>query len=439
MASRSGLGDLPQDVFVNCILRQITKPDLASLRATSTGFRALVTPVLFASYVNLRMQQTLTGLSYHSSEPSLPVHISPDTAKPSKSANSPPRDTQSNARGSLREQDFNLFVQAATETGVIRPDGQPIHQDLAGQFFLDGLAANYEDAQVILLLACLPHLEKLTFHGFPARKFKCLQWEMYLGRIRHGFCKLIEFKAGQYATGSEIFQWDMDDFSFLFELPYLRMLHVEFVNINNYIQRWNFAPASLPLTSLREALSLHKDSLRSLSLDFRDSHLGNGLDSDSLGSLKEFWKLTWLHMDYPRLISRKLESEEHDLSAILPDAIEVLSLNYAFTTVWGYEVRRDLIHLLRHGREICPNLKTVILPDFMNNDAEAEWDKLESMFTAQGLELSVIYDLRYAPLEERQTEIMQRWTWYMVLKRFDRNPGYPVPGILLVRSRHGML
>jgi len=72
-------------------------------------------------------------------------------------------------------------------------------------------------------------------------------------------------------------------------------------------------------------------------------------------------------MDYPRLVGIGINSGTRNLSAILPAATQVLSLDYAIgfhcaiDEEWGNEVCCDLVHLVQSRLLVCPNLTTVAL------------------------------------------------------------------------------
>ncbi|KAL9624333.1 MAG: hypothetical protein Q9160_001580 [Pyrenula sp. 1 TL-2023] len=465
MAARCGLTDMPKDVFVHCILPHIVgERDLAALRATASSFSHLVTPKLFARYVNIAdviepKKSFLPFLRTIAARPDLARHckvveLRETTEKLLGLDGTPCWDPDLEEPLSVR--DRNLFVRAAMQTGIINEDGSR-SQNPVDRRFLDDLAAGHEESQMILMFACLPNLGKIIIYGFPDLCFRSLQWSTLLGRVKHGFSRLTEFSAGPYyglgCAGLTVWAFN-EELDFLLRLPSFRVFHGEGVYLHERNPLWKSLPlAKSSITSLqlhscevgrnaanalirsckalenfeyswscgggeasedqrffvkdvREALLLHKRSLRTLYLDFCDYEQREDfiyLGADWVGSLRQFSKLAYLHIDYVRLVGRGSEHEEHDLSAILPNAIEMLSLDYAHDEQWAHEACSDLIRLAQSGH--CPNLATVAFPEIWIDSRynNPEWTNVRKVLEDRGLKLTRCnWGARAEPLNQRQ-------------------------------------
>ena len=159
---------------------------------------------------------------------------------------------------------------------------------------------------------------------------------------------------------------------------------------------------------IREALSLHKHSLRTLYLDLHDYDHWDSFAADNIVSLNGFSNLTHLHVVYPRLVGIGSENVEHNLSAILPSAIEMLSLDYAFDKEWGHEVHSDLIHLAQSGLQACPALTVVSLRE--TNVNGRGWRDVKNVFESRGLDLRKCdWHNKVKPLSDRQWNMKEQW------------------------------
>lgn len=471
MGARCGLADVPRDLFIHYILPHITdNRDLTALRATATGFRDIVTPKLFASYVNIAdivepKRPFIPFLRTIAARPDLARHCKAVEVRGFAGRLNPRdrplyRDPDPEPELVLSVQDWNLFVRAATETGIINEHGSS-SQDSADKALLDGLAAGNEESQMILTLACLPNLEQIVIHGFPDLSLRSLHWNTFLRRTKHGFSRLSEFSAGTYygleCAGLSV--WDFDEeLDFLLRLPCFRLFHGEGVHLDERNPLWDrLSLAAYSVTSLRlhssevgrkaanalirsckaletfefswscgggdssedqrffvedvrEALSLHKRSLRTLYLDFRDYEQYEDFrdfSSDWIGSLKDFSKLEYLRIDYPRLVGRGLEHVEHDLSAILPNALQTLSLDYADNEAWAHEVRSDLIRLARS--RFCPDIAVVALSELRHDYRGKKWKAVKDVLEDRGLKLRKCdWVDRVEPLSQRQSKLNEQ-------------------------------
>lgn len=467
MGSRCGLADLPKDVFIHCILPHITKKrDLAALRATATGFNELITPELFREYVNITegvevKKSFVPFLRIIAARPDLARHCKSIEVREFSTRTLANRDDMEyykwNPWGRLSIQDYNLFARAAMDAEIVHQAGRRSNNP-ADKQFLNGLLAGDEDAQLSLIFACLPNLEKITLHGFPSPPFRSMQWNTVLGSTKHGFSRLAEFSAVSCnGRAMERLTWSFDELDFLLRLPRFRKFHAERILLNDRNPLWDSLPATSSLKSLRlhscelgskaanallrsctaletfeyswgrgagtdlteveslyaaeirEALSEHKHSLRTLYLDFRDYEHWEEIGQDWVGSFKEFSKLARLGIDYARLVGKGSNNEKHDLSAILPNAIELLSLDYAFDEEWGHEVCSDLIRLAQTGLDACPRLTVVALPEKNFRIRGPEWTEVKSVCESRGLQMRECdWADEAEPLARRQDELNQQ-------------------------------
>lgn len=358
----------------------------------------------------------------------------------------------------LSKKDFDVLLKAAQGAGTVHSKGT--FDNYIGWRFTALLAFGIEDVQIILMLACLPNIEQVTLHGFPACDFKSLDWKVYLERIEHHLLKLTHFSAGAYDGRGDIYSpqflsWDMEEFTFLFRLPCMRTFRGETIYQCNSIPHWDFQPASLTLTTLKllncqvssqpfsaiieackelehfeyswgevwssgeerveeiyvedvlEALSTQKDSLRTLPLDFCD-YGAFDLIEKCVGSLKAFSRLSQTHVEYVRLTGRNLDTAEHDLSVRLPKAIELLSLAYADDTECRDEICRNLISLAQNATRTCLNLRTVAIRNFELCEGP-ERTHVKSVFETCELELrKPHWGGRLGPISRRKEELLEQ-------------------------------
>lgn len=219
-----------------------------------------------------------------------------------------------------------------------------------------------------------------------------LLWNDYLTRINHRFTHLTEVISVGF---DRAISWEIGESSFFFRLPSLRTYTGEMVVHGDNVAGWNCTPGTSSVTSLHlprcglslnaletlvssckalehleysdgrndwwepdrpfeasqlaEALISQKDSLKSLNLCLSDLWAGHSLNFSCIAPLKEFTRLSRIHIDY-NLLSRP--SSGHELYDILPASLEDLSVNDPLDL-------EPLARLATDGRRSCPRLKQV--------------------------------------------------------------------------------
>lgn len=190
-------------------------------------------------------------------------------------------------------------------------------------------------------------------------------------------------------------------------------LHTTLLNrsaLKRFTCRWGMSsgsfndihPVPIDLRQLNSALSKHKSTLESLTLDTLESGWMVSMDQDipAIGSLRHFTVLKAL--DVSGLVlwgdQEEPEPEQHSLAHLLPEALERLTIRVE----WDEDAVDSLARLLPYRDEMLPNLKSV---DGSWRPCTKEYAMLlEQDFVMHGIEIRMQYsdeeDRRYSDGED---------------------------------------